>query len=171
MSKFDTFQNTQGSIIKRVCGIPKRSHHTQLLRAPDITDVDSILEKSITSLYFRIFKLDNPLRDLCTYDLSVYMSCGHTIPGTITHRILQLGLSPIDCAFNKYRPCHTMCHDGVVNSLRQLIYHENYAKPCMVRWICFISVTDQSLLMFYSIIYHILLHNVLHVIINVFIFI
>ena len=99
MSKFDTFQNTQGSIIKRVCGIPKRSHHTQLLRALDITDVDSILEKSITSLYFRIFKLDNPLRDLCTYDLSVYMSCGHTIPGTITHRILQLGLSPIDCAF------------------------------------------------------------------------
>ena len=32
-------QNTQGSIMKRVCGIPKRSHHTQLLRALDITVV------------------------------------------------------------------------------------------------------------------------------------
>ena len=134
-------QNTQGSIIKRVCGIPKRSHHTQLLRALDITDVDSILEKSITSLYSRIFKLDNPLRDLCTYDLSVYMSCGHTVPGTITHRILQLGLSPIDCAFNKYRPCHTMCHDGVVDSLRQLIYHENYAKPWSDEYVLSVLLT------------------------------
>ena len=38
------------------------------------------------------------------HDLSVYMSCGKTIPGTITHRITQLGLSPVDCAFTKHIP-------------------------------------------------------------------
>ena len=130
-------QNTQGSIMKRVCG----SHHMQLLCARDITAVDSIFEKSVTSLYSRIFKLDNPLRDLRTYDLSVYMSCGHTIPGIITHRILQLGLSPIDCVFTKYSPCHNMCHDGVVDSPRQLIYHENYAKPWSDEYVLSVLLT------------------------------
>ena len=43
-------QNTQGSIMKRVCGIQKRSHHTRLLRAIDIPDV-SRLEASYRNQY------------------------------------------------------------------------------------------------------------------------
>jgi hypothetical protein len=122
-------ENTQGGIMKRVCGIPKRSHHTQLLQSLNISSVNNMLIKSITSLYTRIFKVNSPLRDLCVYDLAVYMSCGKTIPGTITHRLTQLCLSPVDCAFKKYIPCHSVCHDGVVDSLSQLIYCDNFIKP------------------------------------------
>ena len=85
-----------------------------------------MLLKSVTSLYNRIFKINSPLRDLCVHDLSVYMSCGKTIPGTITHRITQLGLSPVDCAFTKHIPCHKSCNNGVVDSL---IHCDNFIKP------------------------------------------
>ena len=39
-------ENCQGGIMKRVCGIAKRSHHSQLLRALHITGVDDVLLKS-----------------------------------------------------------------------------------------------------------------------------
>ena len=128
-SMIKKLENVQGSIMKRVCGIPKRSHHTQLLQSLNISSVNNMLLKSVTSLYNRIFKINSPLRDLCVHDLSVYMSCGKTIPGTITHRITQLGLSPVDCAFTKHIPCHKSCNNGVVDSLSQLIHCDNFIKP------------------------------------------
>jgi len=115
--------------MKRVCGILKRSHHTQLLQALHISYVSTMLLKSVTSLYTRIFKANSPLRDLCAYDLSAFMACSKTITGTITHRLTQLGLSPVDCAFTKYVPCHRMCQDGVIDSLSQLIHCANFIKP------------------------------------------
>jgi len=45
-------ENTQGGIMRRVCGISKRSHHTQLLQALNISSVNNM--KSITSLYTQI---------------------------------------------------------------------------------------------------------------------
>ena len=57
-------ENVQGSIMKRVCGIPKRSHHTQLLQSLNISSVNNMLLKSVTSLYNR------PL-----YETYVYMIC------------------------------------------------------------------------------------------------
>jgi len=61
-------ENAQGGIMKRVCGIPKRSHHTQLLQALNISSVNKMLIKSVASLYTRMFKVNSPLRDLCVYD-------------------------------------------------------------------------------------------------------
>ena len=110
-SMIKKLENVHGSIMKRVCGIPKRSHHTQLLQSLNISSVNHMLLKSVTSLYNRIFKINSPLRDLCVHDLSVYMSCGKTIPGTITHRIKQLGLSQVHCAFTKHIPCHKSCNN------------------------------------------------------------
>ena len=57
------------------------------------------------------------------------MSCGKTIPGKITDRIIQLGLSPVACAFNKYIPYANTSRDGVVDSLSQLILSDNFIKP------------------------------------------
>jgi len=51
-------ENEQGGIMKRVCGIPKRSHHTQLLQVLNRSSVNNMLIKS-------------------------YMASGKTIPGTI----------------------------------------------------------------------------------------
>ena len=36
-------ENAQGGIMKRVCGIPKRSYHTQLLQALNISSVNNML--------------------------------------------------------------------------------------------------------------------------------
>ena len=41
----------------------------------------------------------------------------------------QLGLSPVDWAFRKYVPCHSMCRDGVIDSFSQLIHCANFIKP------------------------------------------
>jgi len=41
-----TLENVQGGIMKRVCGIPKRSHHTQLSQALNISSVNNMPIKS-----------------------------------------------------------------------------------------------------------------------------
>ena len=119
-------ENTQRAIMKRVCGIPKRSHHSQLLNALDITRVDNLIKKSSSLLYNRIFQTDTPLRDLCTYYLSMFILSGNTIKGTIIDRIVNVGVCPIKCAYD------TKSHSqpaGVVESLKQLLYHDTYIKP------------------------------------------
>ena len=44
-------RSTESTIIKNVMGIRKRSHQTQLLRALDITSVDSIITKNAANLF------------------------------------------------------------------------------------------------------------------------
>ena len=134
-------ENAQGGIMKRVCGIPKRSHHTQLLQALNISSVNNMLVKSVTSLYTRIFKVNSPLRDLCVYDLTTFMASGITVPGTITHRLTQLGLSPVECAFTKYVPRHSMYRDGVIDSLSQLIHCANFIKPWSDEYLMSVQLT------------------------------
>ena len=68
-----------------------------------------MLIKSFTSSYTRLFKVNSPLRDVCVYGLAAFMACSKTIPRTITHRLTQLGLSPVDCALTKYVSCHSIC--------------------------------------------------------------
>jgi len=60
----------------------------ELLQALNISSVNNMLMKSILALDIQIFKVNSPLHDLCVYDLAVFMSCGKTIPGTITHQLL-----------------------------------------------------------------------------------
>jgi len=116
-------ENARSGIMKRVCGIPKRSHHKQLLQALNISSVNNMLIRSVTSLYTRIFNVNSTLRDLCVYDLTAFMASIKTIPSTITHRLTQLGLSPVDIVLLlNMTPCHSMCRDGVIDSLNQLIY-------------------------------------------------
>jgi len=88
--------------MKRVCGIPKRSHHSQLLDALDIVRVDSLIKKSTSLLYARIFQTDTPIRDLCTYYLSMFILTENIIKGTILDSIVNFGLCPIKCAFDNH---------------------------------------------------------------------
>ena len=65
--------------MKRVCGIPKRSHHTQLSQALNISSVNSMFMKSIASFYTRNFQVNSPLHDPCVCDLAVFISRGEAI--------------------------------------------------------------------------------------------
>jgi hypothetical protein len=121
--------STQGSIMKRVCGLAKRSHHSRLIRALGIENTTLMLTKITASLYYRIFQVNCPTRDLCIYDLSQYICGGQIVPGTIIDRVIKYGLCPVKCAFEKYMPNSCYEPDGVVDSLRHLLYHDNYIKP------------------------------------------
>ena len=57
-------ESVQSSIIKRIVGFPKRSHHTALLQAVNIDDVMSSVIRNTLSLWWRLFQVDNPARKL-----------------------------------------------------------------------------------------------------------
>ena len=73
-----TFENAQGGIMQRVCGIPKRSHNTV------ITGIKYIYAYKIINLNVYV---NSPLPDLCVYDLTACMACSKTTPGTIIPRL------------------------------------------------------------------------------------
>ena len=62
------------------------------------------------------------------YFLSLYMSKGIVIPGTIIERLVTYGLSPTRCAFNKHVSDKYQEQCGEIDSLRLLITHENFVK-------------------------------------------
>ena len=97
----------------------------------NVWNFDNLIKKSTSLLYInRIFQTDTPLRDLCTYYLSMFILSGNTIKGTIIDRIVNFGLCPIKCAYDKNVRMHLNSQpDGIVESLKQLLYHDNYIKP------------------------------------------
>ncbi len=57
------------------------------------------------------------------------MTSGQTTAGTITDRIVKMGLCPVKCAFNKHLCNKDNCDNGVIDSLRQLLHCDNFLKP------------------------------------------
>jgi hypothetical protein len=128
--KLDT---AQGNLVKQAMGLSKRAHTTELLLSLGIRRIDEGLNKSIVSLYNRMFKVNNPLQDLTMYLLSQYITHGTVISGTIIDDILNMGLSPTSCIFNNHKQALSTCinisGNGHVDSIRALIHHENFIKP------------------------------------------
>ena len=123
-------ESTQSTLLKKAMGFCKRSHHTNVLRALSVPKVSDIINNNVLSLYYRVYLVDSPTRDLCIELLSLYMCNNKLIPGTLLHKVKQLCQSPVYCAFN--RICvdnRSKQEDGVVDSLRFLLCHENYIKP------------------------------------------
>ena len=128
----DHLKSTQGSLVKKALGISNRSHHGRLLDALSINTVDYSINCRSLSTYYNVMCYDSPARDLTTHILSMYLTTGVTIPGTIMSRVVNMGLSPISHAFHKRTlPRHIVPNgvDGVVDSLRSLISHEQFIKP------------------------------------------
>ena len=122
----------QGNLLKQSLGLNRRSHHSSVLKAINVPTIRDLLTKHILSLYFRIFAVQSPARDLCTELLSMYISNGRLITGTLIHRVTSVGHSPVISAFikNKFITVDHKAHeDGVVSSLRYLMCHENFMKP------------------------------------------
>ena len=113
-----------------------------------IHNVGSLLTRNTSSLYHRILKVNCEMRDLCVYDLAQYICHGHTVHGTILHRIAKHGMCPVKCAFEKLMHFNDNESDGVVDSLRHLLCHENYVKPWLNEYILTTLLT-KSFLMFY----------------------
>ena len=124
-------ESTQANLLKQALGLRKRSHHSNLLQALHVQKVSDVITKNTLSLYYRIFTVDTPTRDLCTELLNMYITKGKIIDGTILSRVRNSGHSPVLAAFNKCNLPHNYhsVEDGVVSSLRYLLCHENYIKP------------------------------------------
>ena len=61
-----------------------------------------------------------------------YINSRQLIPGTLIHRVVEAGFSPIKFLSNKQQfAAHRAnnIYDGIVDSLRHLIYHKNFVKP------------------------------------------
>ena len=109
------------------------SDQDNCLLAGTIGKIPDVLNKNIASLYNRIFKISTPLQDITTYFLSQYIIRNMVIPGTLIDNLLCLGLSPTSSIFNldKQIFCtnQVIGYNGHVDSIRSLIYHENFFKP------------------------------------------
>ena len=101
-------QSAQGSIMKQVCGLGKRSRHSALLQALDIPHA----------------------RDVCIHFINLFITESLIVPGTLIARIVKMGISPtslLQC--NNKRSSQTKVNDGLVDSLSAILYNDNYIKP------------------------------------------
>ena len=126
-------KTTQGNIIKRVMGINKKSHHSKLFKALKVPSIEQVIQNNCLRLYSNIFKVDPPARELQSILLARYIINGSITKGTLLERVLKFGGNPIDTIFNKYSlkrgDREPTDDDGVTDSLRYLLYHEDYNKP------------------------------------------
>ena len=125
-------RSVQGSIIKSVMGIPKRSHHSGLLEALRIPTTDELVRVNASKLYHRIFSCESPASEIQQRFLTNYLTNNEVIPGTLIQRLLSQGASPVNSILNAPRKytCRTKCHDnGIVDSLQSMLFHDNYIKP------------------------------------------
>ena len=122
--------SVQGTIVKGVLGLGKRNRHSNLLQALNIDKVDKCIVKNTLNFYNRLCKVDSPASKLQCEFLSHYLKTGNTIEGTLIHKIVSFGYSPIDVMFKDCKinlPQTT--NNGIVDSLKFLLYHDNYVKP------------------------------------------
>jgi len=129
-NEYCDIDKTQSTLVKRAMGFCKRSHHSNVLRALRMDKSSEVIKNNVLSLYYRIFQVASPTRDLCIELLSSYMCHGKLVAGTLIDKVVNMCQSPIKCAFNKTSLCNSIIpEDGVVDSLRYLLYHENFMKP------------------------------------------
>jgi hypothetical protein len=123
-------ESTQGGIIKQVCGLTKQSHHSKLLSALDVDKVKTGIDNSTLSLFNRLCSVMSPTRSLCVFMLSQYVTTRSITPGSLVGRIVKMGVCPASVMVNTRKSSHDRKDsDGVVDSLRSLLLHENYVKP------------------------------------------
>ena len=71
---------------------------------------------------------DTPCRDLNIELLNSYMLYGEYTNGTLLHRLLDMGQSPVCAALSKTFGIDMQPDNGIVDSMKHLLYHENFIK-------------------------------------------
>ena len=133
-SDIKTLKTTQGNIIKRINGLNKRSHHSNLLNALKIPTIEDVIKKNSLCLYKNIFKSDNPAREFQSALLARYITNGNITKGSLLEKIVRSGLNPLSIIFEnipfKCSECDERKNDnGITDTLRYLLHHEDYNKP------------------------------------------
>ena len=134
-SDFKNLKTTQGNIIKRFIGVNKRAHHSDLFRALNITSVENVIKNNCLRLYQNIFKADTPARDFQSVLLTNYILEGKLIKGTLLYKVVNYGQDPLKIIFD--HPSKWACtecemineENGLTDSLKYLLNHEEYNKP------------------------------------------
>ncbi len=122
--------STQGQLIKRSLGLSKRSYNTELFQAMNIKRASDLVSQNACSLFRRICSVSSPARNICLYHLYRYVLSGHLSQDTLLDKVIATRQSPISPALKK--SSHTECQrseNGHVDSIRILLYHENFVKP------------------------------------------
>ena len=127
-------KTVQGNTIKRVLGINKRSHHSNILKALGVPSVEDVIKNNAVRLYRNTFKANTPARDLQSVLLAHFILKGTTIKGTLLDRIVRAGADPLDLITDSSPSTRPVCNtvgdeDGLVDTLRFLLLHEDYNKP------------------------------------------
>ena len=82
-------KTVQGNTIKRVLGINKRSHHSNILKALGVPSVEDVIKNNAVRLYRNTFKANTPARDLQSVLLAHFILKGTIIKGTLLVRIVR----------------------------------------------------------------------------------
>ena len=131
VNNFANIQSAQDNIMKYVCSLSKRYHHSNFLQVLGITGANTLLSEYNKSLFTRIFQNDSPTSNLCVYFIDLFVTQNILIPGTLVNRIVDMAISPAILMFqggtNSSQSSSTA--DGLVDSLRFMLYNDNYIKP------------------------------------------
>ena len=128
-TQMKALESTQGTLIKSSLRIGKRSRSSSLLKAMAIQPVKDTLKQKTVSLYHSVCQVPGPASDVCLEQLREFNMTGQVTHGTLLARVLESGTSPIHAALYKPRMTKTLETDGIVDSIKQLICHENFLKP------------------------------------------
>ena len=69
--------------MKHVCGLSKRAHHSDILKALDIDNASVLINNSIKCLFKRLCSTDSPTRILCTF---LFICISPKTPGAVRRR-------------------------------------------------------------------------------------
>ena len=129
-AELDDLKSAQGTTVKRGLGLSKRSHYHRVLQACNITPIEEVIANNTARLYHNIFQCDTPAKELQSLLLSSYIITGRAEKGTLLDRVIKSGYNPINLIMNKPRfKKESTNDDGIVDSLKHLLHHENYQQP------------------------------------------
>ena len=122
-------ESVQGSLIKQGLGLYKTCHFTSLLQALDIKPIREVVDNRRLCLFNQIFMSDSPANVLNSYMLSSYITKGIIIQGTLLSHVINMNVSPIKAAFKKMKKCVSQYSNGLVDSIKHVVFSEEYMKP------------------------------------------
>ncbi len=116
-------ESFQGSIMKSGLYLHKFSHHSDLLKALNISKISDVISQQRVNLFRRAFKVITPYSKLCIELMAKYFSCGKVVYDTLIGRVINMGLSPTLVAFSDVSPKleSSSVPNGVCDSLRFIL--------------------------------------------------
>ena len=144
-SQMKRIDATQSNIIKQVLGFRKRSLNSHLLESVGLNRIRIHFQDKVKSLLYKASLLNGQYSDLCRFMISKFIVTGATCKSTLIDRLVSCNLSPLQIYMSQL-PCndcdrptsssnsnvsndsHKVLHDGVLDSLRYLVFHKEFNK-------------------------------------------